>query len=101
MMGSGSSQNRMTFLVKQSDGHMVLPGRNSIPFLWCNKLEVLGAIAGTFLGNEMESICSQNRPSAIPRDVDLNPSGKGGYLTQPPISFPNAPTSTLVRERVT
>lgn len=28
----------MKFLVKQSNGHIVLAGRNSITFLWCNKL---------------------------------------------------------------
>lgn len=68
MMGSGSSQNGMTFLVKQSDGHMVLQEETQLLFYGAINFEVLDAIAGTSLGNEMESICFQNRPSAVQAD---------------------------------
>lgn len=39
-----------------------------LPFYGAINFEVLAAIVGTSLGNEMESICSLNRPSAVEAD---------------------------------
>lgn len=90
----------MEFLVKQSDGHMVLPGRNSITFLWCNKFwsfwcwHLFEKRDGKHLLSKQTIQCR----NWLSGDINLKLSGKGWSLTQQLISFLSVPS---VRKRNT